>query len=186
MSTEEQRQAEQGMSTSRILVIAGLIAAAALSRLLPHPSNFTPIGAMAIFGGACVGRLGLAMLLPAIAMLVSDAILGFSAATPIVYGCFAIDVLIGRWLRGRRTLVPIAVAVLVGSIQFFAFTNFACWVDFYPHTLAGLSECYALAIPFFQNTLAGDAFFATVLFGGLAVVEYGCPAARETKLEAAS
>ena len=174
------------MSTSRLFVIAGLVALAAVSRFAPHPPNFSPIGAMAIFGGACVARFGLAFLLPAVAMLLSDAVLGFSALTPVVYACFAINVLIGRCLRGRRTVLPTAVAVLVGSILFFAITNFACWLEYYPRTLAGLNECYAAAIPFFRNTLAGDAFFATALFGGLAFVELRFPATRETTLGAAS
>ena len=55
------------------------------------------------------------------------------------------------------------------------------WVvgDFYPKTLAGLSACYAAAIPFFRNTLAGDLVFSVVMFGGFATVERAFSAVRE-------
>jgi hypothetical protein len=58
---------------------------------------------------------------------------------------------------------------------FFLVTNFAVWAGnaghAYPRTAAGLAECYTLGIPFFRNTLLGDAAYATILFGGLALLE---------------
>jgi len=59
-------------------------------------------------------------------------------------------------------------------------TNFGTWLSsgFYPRTLAGLEACYIAAIPFFQNTVAGDLFYAAVLFGGFALLERTVPALR--------
>jgi hypothetical protein len=156
-----------------------MIAFAALARLVPHPPNFTPIGAMALFGGACLADRRLALAVPLAAMFLSDLFIGLHVLIPVVYGSFALNVLLGRWLRSRRTLVTTAAVTLIGSVQFFVVTNFACWLLWYPHTVEGLVTCYVAAIPFFQNTLLGDAVFVTTLFGGLAVAERGFPVLRE-------
>lgn len=78
--------------------------------------------------------------------------------------------------------MSIASVTLLGAIQFFITTNFACWLLYYPRTPAGFTACFVGAIPFFQNTLLGDAVFTTVLFGGMALIEKGVPAVRETPL----
>jgi hypothetical protein len=167
------------MTRSRFLVLAGMVAAAALTRLVPHPPNVTPVGAMALFGGACLADRRLAFALPLAVLFVSDLFLGLHVMIPVVYGSFAVNVLLGRWLRSRRTFVSTAAVALVGSVQFFVVTNFACWLLDYPHTAEGLAACYLAAVPFFQNTLLGDAVFATALFGCLAAVERGFPVIRE-------
>ncbi len=167
------------MNYNRLLVLVAMIAFAALARLIPHPPNFTPVGAMALFGGACLADRRLALLVPFTAMFLSDLFLGLHVLIPVVYGSFAVNVLLGRWLRSRRTVATTAAVTLAGSIQFFVVTNFACWLLYYPHTVEGLAACYVAAIPFFQNTLLGDAVFATALFGGLAIAERGFPVLRE-------
>jgi hypothetical protein len=156
-----------------------LVASATLARLIPHPPNFTPIGAMALFGGACVADRRLALLLPLAALFLSDLFLGLHVLIPVVYGSFALNVLLGRWLRSRRTVINTAAGTLAGSVQFFVATNFACWLLWYPHTVEGLVACYVAAIPFFHNTVLGDAVFATALFGTLAIAERGFPVLRE-------
>jgi hypothetical protein len=163
----------------RLIVLTLLVLLAALSRLIPHPLNFTPIGAMAIFGGACLADRRLALLLTLSAMFLSDLFIGLHIMTPVVYGSFALNVLLGRWLRSRRTVLSTAAITLLGSIQFFVVTNFAYWLVYYPPTAEGFASCYVAALPFFQNTLLGDAVFATALFGTLAVAERGFPVLRE-------
>jgi len=163
----------------RLVVLTAMIVVAALARLVPHPPNFTPIGAVAIFGGACFADRRLALLVTLAAMFLSDLVIGFHMLMPVVYGSFALNVLLGRWLRARRTVTSTAAVTLLGAIQFFIVTNFACWVSFYPHTLEGLLACYIAAIPFFQNTLLGDAVFVSALFGGLAIAERAWPTLRE-------
>lgn len=167
------------MTNSRFLVLAAMVASAALARLIPHPPNFTPVGAMALFGGACVADRRIALLLPLAALFLSDLFLGLHVLIPVVYGSFALNVLLGRWLRSRRTAVSTTAVALLGSVQFFAVTNFACWLLYYPPTAEGLAACYVAALPFFQNTLLGDAVFATALFGTLALAERGVPVLRE-------
>ena len=158
---------------ARLAAILTAICVAAALRLLPHPPNFTPIGAMALFGGAYFGRRALAFAAPLGALLLSDMVLGFHSGMPYVYGSVALVVLIGWALAKRKTPLTIAGAAVVSSALFFLVTNFGTWAtgELYPPTLAGLTACYVAAIPFFQNTLAGDLFFSALLFGGFALLE---------------
>jgi hypothetical protein len=169
------------MGKTRLLVIGGMILAAAASRLIPHPPNFSPITAIALLGGACFVEKRWAFVVPLAALLVSDVLLGFYRLMPVVYGSFALIVCLGFWLRSRRTAVPIALAALAGSLLFFIVTNFGVWAlgTLYPKTTDGLLACYVAAVPFFQNTLLGDAAYTAVLFGGLALAEKWLPPMRE-------
>lgn len=153
-----------------------LAVAGAVSRVLPHPPNFSPVGAVSVFSGA---RLPLwqAYAIPLSIMLVTDPILnvlrGYPAFTMyqfFTYVSFLVSVFIGRHLANTENAVKIGGAVLLSACQFFLITNFGSWIKDYPHTLAGLSACYAAAIPFFERTLAADFFFTAVLFGLHAVL----------------
>lgn len=143
----------------------GLIAAGAALRLAPHPWNFAPIGAMALFGGAVLpGRWAFAV--PLAALFLSDAALGFYAGWVWVYGSFALIVLIGMTLRPRRTVLRVAGAALGSSVLFFAVTNFGeWWGPLYPHTLAGLRADFIAALPFFRNTVLSDLGYSLAFFG---------------------
>ncbi len=172
----------------RFATLAGMIFLAAASRLIPHPPNFTPLAAMALFGGAYISDKRLAFVLPLAALLLSDAVLGFYHDMIWVYGSFALIVCLGLQLQSRRRLLPIAGAALASSVLFFALTNFGVWASggLYPHTLAGLGTCYVAAVPFFQNTIAGDLVYTALLFGGFAMVEKKFPALREVTASGAA
>jgi len=165
---------------SRILALLSAILAAAILRLVPHPPNFTPIGAMALFSGAYLGRRSLAFAAPLAAMLLSDAVLGFYSGVWVTYFGVAVIVLIGSLALARRSVLRIGVAAIASSIAFFLISNFGTWAlsGMYPHNGAGLAACYIAAIPFFQNTAAGDLFYATLLFGGFALAEHWLPQLR--------
>jgi len=172
---------------TRLAAILTAILLAAALRLVPHWPNFTPIGAMALFGGAYFGSRALAFAAPIGALLLSDAVIGFHAGMPWVYGSVAMIVLIG-WALGRRiTPLSVAAAALASSVLFFAVTNFGTWLvsGMYPLNLAGLAACYVAAIPFFQNTFAGDLVFSAVLFGGFALLERWLPILRAAELQSA-
>lgn len=161
---------------ARLAAILTAIFVAAALRLLPHPPNFTPIGAMALFGGAYFGRRALAFAAPLGALLLSDMVLGFHSGMAYVYGSVALIVLIGWAVAKRKSAINIALAAVASSVLFFTVTNFGTWAtgELYPPTFAGLTACYIAAIPFFQNTLAGDLFFTALLFGGFALLEHRC------------
>ena len=171
------------MINVRFMTLVGMVLAGAAMRLIPHPPNFTPIAAMALFGGAHFASRRAALAVPLAAMLLSDLVLsgGYHTLMPVIYTCFALTVVMGMAVRGRQRPVPIVGAALAGSVMFFVVTNLGVWVvsGFYPKTLAGLAACYTAAIPFFRNTLAGDLVFTAVLFGAFAAAERVFPAVRE-------
>jgi hypothetical protein len=152
---------------------------AAMSRLLPHWPNFTPVGGMALFGAAYFSRKYWAFLIPFIALWFSDLFIN-----NLIYGAyfetfqwwgstgtylgFALIVLIGIPLLKKIKPGRLLGASLLASIVFFLVSNFFFWTSgmMYPKTLTGLGACYAAGIPYFWNTLAGDLFFTAVLFGG--------------------
>ena len=162
----------------RTLLALALIVLAAALRIAPHPWNFTPVGAMALFSGAVLKDGRLAFLFPLLALFAGDLFIGFYKIIPIIYASFLISVAIGLWLRDRRTVARISLATLLGAIQFFLVSDFAVWqfMGTYPHNSSGLLACYIAAIPLFWNTLAGDAVYAALLFGGYALAERFVPA----------
>ena len=161
----------------RLIALLSAIVAAAALRLVPHPPNFTPIGAMALFSGAYLGRRALAFAAPLGALLLSDVVLGFYHGMATVYASVALIVVLGAMALRRVSPIRVGAAALASSVLFFVITNFGMWLfsGFYPRTLLGLETCYIAAIPFFQNTLAGDLFYATMLFGGFRIAELLMP-----------
>lgn len=165
---------------TRLVALLSAIAAAAALRLVPHPPNFSPIDAMALFSGAYLGRRGIAFVAPLAALFLSDLVLGFYHGVATVYATVALIVVIGWWLSSKRTPLRIGAAAIMSSVTFFVITNFGMWLfsGFYPVTYAGLVACYAAAIPFFQNTVAGDLFYSVLLFGGFALAQHLLPKLR--------
>jgi hypothetical protein len=171
------------MTTNHIRLIAllsAIIVAAGL-RLVPHPPNFSPIDAMALFSGAYLGRRALAFLAPLGALLLSDLVLGFYHGQATVYSSVALIVMIGMVALTRRSALRVGAAAIASSILFFVITNFGMWLfsGIYPRTVVGLEACYVAAIPFFRNTVAGDLFYGALLFGGFRLAEHFAPQLRE-------
>lgn len=151
-----------------------MIALGALMRVLPHPVNVAPVAALALFGGAYL-PLRYALLVPLLAMVGSDLLIGFDfASMPYVYGMFMLTALLGYKL-GRAPRLHYAVgASVVASIGFYLVTNLV-WiypVSLYPQTWAGQLESYAMALPFFRNSLLGDVGYTFVFFGAYALIEH--------------
>ncbi len=159
--------------TEIILVFIG-----ALSRLVPHPANFTAIAAVALFGAVKMKDKKQAILIPLGAMLLSDAVFevlyrtgvnpfpGFHSGMWYVYGAFLLIGLVGFWIRRSFSIPRLALGTLVASLLFFIVTNFGVWLSgWYGYTLEGLSACYIAAVPFYRNQVLGDVFFTAFLFG---------------------
>jgi hypothetical protein len=146
-----------------------LVALTALSRLVPHPPNFTPVGAMGLFAGSYI-TVRRYWLVPLLALLISDTFIGFYHPVTMVsvYLAFFICAMIGRKiLLEHRSIVRIGATTLSASIIFFVLSNFGDWLSGfnYPLTWEGLVTCYVMAIPFFGNSLSGDFFYVALLFG---------------------
>jgi len=172
------------MSRERFLLIVVMIFVVAMFRVLPHLPNFTPVAALALFGGAVLMDKRWGMGIPLLAMFLSDWIIGFHSLVPLIYLSFVVMVLMGTFLRERRRILPIGFVATGASIFFFVVSNFGVWAigGLYPRTLDGLVACYVAALPFLQNTLLGTLFYSVMLFGGLWFLEKGLPRFRETSL----
>jgi hypothetical protein len=171
-----------------------MIVLAALSRLIPHPPNFSPVEAMALFGGAYFAKRWLGIVMPLVAMFISDIALGFvngglylehftSLPFFLVYGCIALSSLMGFGMRGKVNASRVVAYSVVGSILFFLVTNFGVWLtaSTMPGSeacIAGIVPCYVSAIPFFQWSLLGTLFYSAILFGGFALLRTKLPALR--------
>ncbi|MEX1198772.1 MAG: DUF6580 family putative transport protein [Pseudohongiellaceae bacterium] len=164
------------------LAIGLLVIIVAAMRLLPHPDNVTPIGALGLFAGAVLPTRA-AWLLPVAALLIGDAFTGFYElpAMALVYLGFAGSAVIGRVLLARsRTVSRVAGSALCSALFFFVVSNFAAWLLYYPPTWAGLVECYVAAIPYFGHSLFGDALYTALLFSAWAFFQrYHAAASRE-------
>jgi hypothetical protein len=142
-----------------------LIAAGALLRLAPHPPNFAPIGALALFGGGVLPRPW-GVVVPLAAMALSDIRLGFGPGTAWVYASFVLIALLGSTALRRRNVLRIVGTSVGASLLFYAVTNFGEWLGpLYPHTPTGLAASYIAAIPFFRNTALSDLGYTLALFG---------------------
>jgi hypothetical protein len=171
------------------LTLAALIFIAALSRVIPHPPNFSPIEAVALFGGAYFARRHWALLVPLAAMFASDLVLGVlnggiywdyfaSAGYLLVYVCIALSTVLGFGLRGKVNGRNVLGYSLAGSVLFFVVTNFGAWLGSpaYPQTGAGLLAAYVAGVPFFQWTVLGTLAYAALLFGGFELLRRRVPA----------
>lgn len=150
------------------------VAIGAVSRVIPHPANFAPIAAMALFGGVYLSKKQ-ALTLPIAAMILSDFFLGFDSL-PMrlsVYGSFLLAVFVGFWIKKHKNSKHIILASLFSSVLFFVITNFAVWAftNMYSKNITGIFEAYLYAIPFFRNTILGDLFYSGVFFGGHELVQ---------------
>ncbi len=143
----------------KILWFGGFVAVMALSRIIPHPPNFTPILAVAIFAPYVVKDKLAVIAATLLAMFVADLYWGLHSFMLWTYSSIALCTL----LSTRAKLLPM---LFLGPIMFFVITNFAVWTSgYYGYTFSGLLECYIAAIPFFQNTLLGTTFYFIIFYG---------------------
>lgn len=175
----------KNLKNARFLVIFILILAGSFSRMIPHPSNFTAIAAIGLFGGFYLKNLKQTFLIVFGSMLLSDIIIGFHTLMPIVYAALLVPIMLGHIAQHSKTSIPlIMTGSLSSSLSFFIITNFAVWgfSSLYPKTLEGFLMCYAAAIPFFQNQLIGDIFYTFVIFGIFFICQITFPTLQARKI----
>jgi len=178
----------------RAITLVTMILAAAATRIIPHPWNFTAVGAMCLFGGAYFRRSWQAFFVPLAALVISDVVLaatrydfslfGYTSIW-VGYGLFALTALIGMLLRGRVSVARVTLAAIGSSVMFFLVSNFVAWVEGhggYSYTPAGLMACYVAAIPFAKNMFLANLFYSAVLFGGYELLSMQWPALRQPAL----
>ncbi|MFK7771767.1 MAG: DUF6580 family putative transport protein [Saprospiraceae bacterium] len=173
---------ENSKFNPRFGIIVLMIVAAAATRFMPHPPNFTPIGGMALFGAAHFAKKYWAYLIPFLALWVSDLVLNnvvyaspegftwFTAFGMFNMLAFGLIVLMGSNLLKKVNVKNVIGASLLGSMIFFLVTNFGAWFydpfNMYADNFGGLTTAIAAGLPLFWNTLAGDLVYVGILFGG--------------------
>jgi len=141
-----------------------LLVIGVLSRLLPHTANFTPVMALALFGGAYLKKKH-AVLLVLLLMVLSDAVIGFHDIVFFTWGSVVLIALLGRALPENKAPGAVLVSSVLSAVIFFVVTNFGSWLVMYPLSFEGFVRCYALAVPFFRGTLLSTLVYSVVLFG---------------------
>ncbi len=133
-----------------------------IARLIPHPPNFSPIIASAIFAPILLKNRYYGFIVPLSALFISDVIIGFHIYQLVIYlTLFTISLISPLKKYSKINLILYSIGA---SIWFFIITNFAVWLawDYYPKNFEGLMQCYTLAIPFFTNTLISSILFISL------------------------
>lgn len=147
-------------------ILTVFIVLAVLTRLLPHLPNFTPLTAIALFGGHYFNNRKLGYGLPLLIMFLSDLFIGFYSISVFVYAAFVVVCTIGVFSK------KIGIkSILLGSLTFFIISNFGVWIIGYPKTISGLVECYYMALPFFRYSLLGDFTYGISMIYGYRFIE---------------
>ncbi len=181
--------------TLHFSVVAGMILLAAFSRCIPHMLNFSPLGAIALFGAAHFQKKWQAFLIPVTATWLSDLFINnviYARYYPSFtwldggfywqYISYLTIVLAGFIILKKVNVKTVLAGALASTTIFFIITNFSCWPgSHYPQTAGGLVQCYAAGVPFLKGTLLGDLFYSCVLFGGFALVQKKFPVLRLAK-----
>jgi hypothetical protein len=145
---------------------------------IAHPQNFSAMFASLLFFGAKMPRkqAWIPVVLFAGVDLIQNYRMGYtmSADMLVSWAFYAAMVGLGMLIASKTSVARVAGASLLGSVTFFVVSNFAVWIGgslaLYPRTMAGLVECYTMAVPFFRNSAASDMLFAGVFFGVSALV----------------
>ncbi|HIE77831.1 MAG TPA: hypothetical protein EYP92_03270 [Candidatus Thioglobus sp.] len=162
-------------SYSYVAILVALIALGVVARVLPHPPNFSPMAAIALFAGFVFIKRYMAFLVVIVTMLLTDYfVLGslspeyFASETMlVVYLALLFPIIFKGFLRAKLSGPRVAMTAITCSVVFFVSTNFAVWMfsPMYEKTWAGIVLCYTMAIPFFHYTVMGDLLWSGLIFG---------------------
>lgn len=176
---------KQQTNNFRFTILSAMILLAAFSRIIPHPFNFSPLGAIGLFGAAHFQKKWQAFVIPVAATWLSDLFLNnviYANLHPTFtwfyngfywqYASYLLITLAGIFILKKVTMPRVIAAAFTSTIIFFFISNLGVWATsgIYPQNLPGLTTCYIAALPFLQGTFAGDLFYSGVLFGTFAFI----------------
>ena len=182
----------------RFTVLVALILLCAFSRMIPHMPNFSPLGAIGIFGAAYFTKKWQAFLIPIFSIWLSDLFINnviysqnngeftwFYSGFYWQYFTYLLIPLVGIFIFKKINPQRVIAGALTSSLIFFLVSNFGCWIGnpIYPQNFAGLVASYVAGIPFFNGTLLGDLCYSGILFGSFALAQYKFPILRLTNAE---
>ncbi len=150
----------------QINICLGIFLALAISRFVPHTTNFTSLIALSFYIPAFFGRKYIPAII--ISFAITDLIIGLHTVTFFTWGSVLLIGLISNYFS--KTLLKRLSGALFGAALFFVLTNFGVWASgMYGYTLNGIITCYTLAIPFFAYSA-----ISTILFSFLIEFIYRC------------
>ena len=166
-------------------IVAALVIFVVMARIAPHPANFAPVAAIALFGGTILPRKW-AIIAPVAAMVLSDLIIGLHPLILFTWGSFALIALASSRLLRSATPLKIGLSSFGASVFFYLVTNFGVWTQgtMYSMNFNGLVQCYVNALPFFRGTLMGDLFYSSILFSLYAFVAHAVRQKQAEKITA--
>lgn len=148
-----------------ILIVIGI-----LLRLTPHVPNFTPVAAIALFGGVYLKKK-YAVFVPLALMIISDLIIGLPDVFVFTWSAFILIALLGVWLKKRKSILGVVYTSFISAFLFYIISNFGVWVmGWYPRNLNGLVTAYIMALPYLRNFTLGTLIYAAVFFGSYELV----------------
>jgi hypothetical protein len=157
-----------------MLVLAGI-----LLRFAPHAPNFTPVAAIALFGGVYLNKK-YSLIVPLALMMVSDIFLGMHNVVLFTWGGFILTAFLGMWVKNNKTISRTLSASILSAVVFYLVSNFGVWLmGWYPLTLSGLVDCYVLALPFLRTFAVATIVYSAVFFGAYELI---ARLVKETKL----
>jgi hypothetical protein len=177
-------------------VLTALIILCAFSRIIPHMPNFSPLGAIALFGAAHFTKRWQALLIPIAATWLSDLFINnviyaqyypkftwFYPGFYWQYGSYLLIALVGTAILKKVKIQTVITGALTSTTIFFLVSNFGVWAEgtMYPKTFEGLMACYAAGIPFAKGTILGDLVYSGILFGMFALAQKQFPLLRTLK-----
>jgi hypothetical protein len=152
------------------MLALSLILAGILLRFVPHAPNFTPVAAIALFGGAYLNKRS-ALIVPLILMVASDAVIGMHNVVIFTWGAFLAITLLGSGMQKKTSAGKVLSFSLISSLLFFAVSNFGVWLmGWYPRTATGLAQCYTMALPFLRDFTASTLVYSAIFFGSYELI----------------
>jgi len=182
-----------------VAVLAFIILAAAMLRIpnaaqLTPWMNFSPIGAMAMFGGACFNNRWKAFIFPLLSLLLSDLIINtivfggqygvMYSGWYIIYGIFVLVVVLARWMIKKVTVKNVLITAVVAALAHWLIADFAVWLSGgtdvrtmtpLARNWTGLLQCYVQGFPFMKHFLMGNLVYGAVMFGGFELLRQKFP-----------
>ncbi|PWJ43039.1 DUF6580 family putative transport protein [Sediminitomix flava] len=157
-------------------------------------ANFTPIGAMALFGGAYFQQQWKAYLFPILTLFVSDVVMMTTYYAEYsngllyggwywTYGGFFLMVLIGKCIQ-KVSFKSVIISAIAAALTHWIVVDFGVWLGGgtdvttglpYTRDIQGLIKCYTLAIPFMKSMLMGNFIFGAILFGSFELAQRQFP-----------
>lgn len=153
-------------------------------------SNFTPIGAMALFGGAYFNQRWKSFAFPILTLFLGDLFIhtvvydGNYEGRPLIYFAFSMIVFIGIVFIKKVKAKNIAIASLLSTVSFWLIADFAVWVGGgtdirtqlpLSRDLSGLMQCYWQGFPYMINFLLGTLFYSAIMFGAFELMQKRYP-----------